>query len=115
MAAGTNYSLLVPTAGVLQELHVLQGAKVPFYLDSLSSVFVTKSDTAIKKSAWLIRRADVLQDGVKHGDIHPIHISERDIAAVPLTKYLSLAVWKRHMDYIHNTTWPLPAYGTVKE
>jgi hypothetical protein len=110
VSAGTNFSLLVPLAGVLQELNILQGAKVPFYLDSLSSVFVSKSDTAIKKSAWLIRRADVLQDGVKHGDIRPMHISERDMAADPFTKYLTYPVWKRHMDYILNVTWPIYDY-----
>ena len=60
------------TAGVLQELHILCGARVPLYLDSASSVFVAKSDTAVKKSVWLIRRASVLEDGVVHGEMEPI-------------------------------------------
>ena len=45
-------------------------------------------DTAIKKSVWLIRRAAVLEDGMTHSMINPIHISEKDMVADPLTKYL---------------------------
>ena len=34
VGAGTNYSLLVPCNGVLQELRIRQGVATPFYLDS---------------------------------------------------------------------------------
>ena len=57
------------------------GRAVPLYFDSRSTVFVVSSDTSVKKSAWLIRRVDVLQEAVEHGSIQPIHISERDMAA----------------------------------
>ena len=102
VAAGTNYSYLVPTMGVLQELSIQRGASVPFYLDSLSTVFVCTSDTAIKKSAWLIRRVAVLEDGVKEGEIEPIHISEKIMLADPFTKYLTQAVWVEHMLVLRN-------------
>ena len=71
-------------------------------MDSQTTVFVTKSDTAIKKSVWLIRRAAVLEDGVTNGEIEPIHISESDMAADPFTKYLPRDVWIKHMNYITN-------------
>ena len=52
-----------------------------------------KSDTAVKKSVWLLRKVDVLQEAVQHGDIEPLVISERDMpsdmAADPFTKYLT--------------------------
>lgn len=59
-------------------------------------------DVAIKKSAWLTRRALVLNEGVNQGEIVPMHISERDMLADPFTKYLVYAVWSRHMDYLCN-------------
>ena len=114
-AASSNYNVIIPTAGVLQELHVLCGARVPLYLDSASSVFVAKSDTAVKKSIWLIRRAAVLEDGVVHGDIEPIHISERDMVADPFTKFLIFAVWHRHMHYALNFEGKLPAHPNEKQ
>ena len=116
VGAGTNFSLLVPVSGVLQELRIRQGKPVPFYLDSTTTVFVSTSDTAIKKSVWLIQRVAVLeQDGVTHGEIQPIHISEKDMAADPMTKYLTHGVWSRHMHYILNKNGPLPAYPSKKE
>ena len=102
VAASTNLNLLVPVSGVLQEMRIRKGAKVMFYLDSKTTVFVAKSDTAIKKSVWLIRRAAVLEDGVANGEIEPIHISEKDMAADPFTKYLTRDVWLRHMAFALN-------------
>ena len=96
-------NLLVPVSGVLQELRIRQGCKVPFYLDSMTTVFVAKSDTAIKKSVWLIRRAAVLEDGVSNGEIEPLHIPESDMAADPFTKYLPRDVWLGHMRFVTNT------------
>ena len=40
VGAGTNVNLLVPIAGLFQELHILYGACVPFYLDSDTPVKV---------------------------------------------------------------------------
>ena len=108
VAAGTNLSLLTPTVGVLQNLRIQLGRAVPLYFDSRSTVFVVSSDTSVKKSAWLIRRVDVLQEAVEHGSIQPIHISERDMAADPFTKYLSLHVWIRHMHFVLNRLGSLP-------
>ena len=110
VGAGTNFSLAVPVCGVLQELRIQLGIPLPFYLDSITTVFVSTSDTAIKKSVWLIRRAEVLQEGVSNGDLHPIHISERDMCADPMTKYLPQAVWARHMHYMLNKPGPVPPY-----
>ena len=77
VGAGTNFSIMIPIIGVLQELHINLGKPTPLYLDSLTTLYVATSDTAIKKSVWLIRRAAVLEDGVEHGMIKPIHMSSR--------------------------------------
>ena len=61
-------------------------------------------DTAIKKSVWLICRACVLEDGVVHDEIEPLHITERDMAADILTKYLVFAVWTRHVHSMCTTS-----------
>ena len=110
VSGGTNFSMLVPVAGVCQELHVLCGDAVPFYLDSKTTVFVATSDTAAKKSVWLLRRVAVLEDGVQHGDMSPRHISERDQAADPFTKYLTQPVWARHMHFVLNKDGDVPPY-----
>ena len=110
VSAGTNVNLLVPIAGLLQEFSILQGALVPFYLDSDTTVKVGKSDSAIKKSVWLIRCAAVLEDCVVHKMIEIIHLTERDMAADPYTKYLTYGVWARHMHYVLNLPGPLPSY-----
>ena len=60
--------------------------------------------------SWLIRRAAVLEDGVTHGMINPIHISEKDMVADPLTKYLPYDVWSRHMHNLLNKLGPLPEH-----
>ena len=93
---------------MLQEIRIRLGKSTPFYLDSNTTVFVAESDTAIKKSAWLIRRADVLKDGVKYQEIQPIYISEADMAADPFTKYLVQSVWARHRHFFLNLLGTLP-------
>ena len=50
----------------------------------------------------MARRVIVLHEGVGMCEIIPIHISERDMAADPFTKYLKLEVWGRHMRYVLN-------------
>ena len=99
VAAGTNLHHVVPVNGLLQELGIRVGLPTPFYLDNISTLFVSSSDTAVKKSVWLLRRALVIQEGVNLGEILPIHISEKDMVADILTKYLPFAVWRRHMHY----------------
>ena len=75
---------------------------------------MANSDTAVKKSVWLIRRAAVLEDGVVHGEIEPLHISEKDMVADPFTKYLVYGVWIRHMHYALNYSGDLPAHPSDK-
>jgi len=109
VAASTFLNLLAPTNGTLQELSIRCGRPTPFYVDSISTVFVASDDKAIKKSVWLIRRAAVLRDGVTYNDIAPLHIREYNNIADPFTKYLVYAVWRRHMHYLLNLPGPLPA------
>ena len=80
----------------------MQGVACPYYLDSSTTVFVANDDKGVKKSVWLIRRTAVLRDGVIGGHIKPLHLLERDNCADPLTKYLPVAVWLRHMLYLLN-------------
>jgi len=50
VAASTFLNHIVPTAGTRQELRIQCGHAVPYYLDSQSTVFVSKDDKAVKKS-----------------------------------------------------------------
>ena len=92
---------------MLQEAHI--GSRIPFYLDSATTVFVACSDSAVKRSAWLIRRVAVLEEGVSHGIIQPLHINEYDMVADPYTKYLAVHVYARLTHYVNNFRGPLPA------
>ena len=51
----------------------------------------------------------MLRDGVTYNDIQALHVPE-----YPLTKYLTLAVWKRHMHYMLNLSGALPAQASGK-
>ena len=49
-----------------------------------------------------MRRAIVLQEAVKFGEVLPIHIPDPIMVADALTKYLTQSVYSRHMAYIQN-------------
>ena len=102
VSGGDNLNLVIPTNGFLQESRIRLGASTAFYLDSATTVFVAGDDAAAKKSAWLIRRVDVLRDAVTHDEIIPIHLSEKMMVADPQTKHVTYEVWIRHMRYIMN-------------
>ena len=82
-------------------------------LDSKTTVFVATSDTAVKKSVWLLRRVVVLTDNVQHGEIMPVHINDPDMIADPFTKYLTINVWKRHMLYVLNNQGYIEGWARV--
>ena len=101
VSAGDNLNLVIPTNGLLQEVRIRLGVRTAYYLDSATTVFVATDDAAARKSAWLIRRVQVLRESTSD-EIEPIHIPERKMAADPFTKYLSYEVWDRHMQYVMN-------------
>ena len=108
VAGGTNLHHVYPVNGLLQELGVRLGMPTPFYLDSISTCFVASSDKAVKKSVWILRRIDCLTEGVEYDEIVPLHISEADMVADPCTKYLTYAVWIRHVHYMCNMSGDPP-------
>ena len=101
MAAGTNVNDCIQINGTLQELSIRQGKPTPFYLDSITTIFVARKDAA-RKSMWLQRRIHVLQEAVEANEILPLHISESNMVADPFTKYLTFKVWARLTHYLLN-------------
>ena len=101
-AAGTIMHKIVPIRGLLTEWRIAQEYPTPIYIDSASTVFVAQSRAAVKKSAWVRRRAEVLQEAFDMGDCDPIKIEEYNNIADPQTKYLTYKVWMRHLHYTHN-------------
>ena len=57
---------------------------------------------AVKKSAWIRRCAEVLQEAFDLGECDPRKIEEYNSIADPQTKYLIYQVWIRHLHYTHN-------------
>ena len=53
---------IVPLRGLLTEMRIPQEQGTPLYIDLASTVFVAQSRGAVKKSAWIRRRAQVLTE-----------------------------------------------------
>ena len=102
LAAGTIMHKIVPLRGLLTEMRIPQELPTPLYIDSASTVFVAQNRAAVKKSAWIRRRAEVLTEAFALGECEPRKISEADNVADPQTKYLIRRVWCRHLHYTHN-------------
>ena len=100
---------IVPLRGLLTEMRVPQELPTPLYIDSASTVFVAQNRAAVKKSAWIRRRAEVLTEAFTMGECNPCKISEQDNIADPQTKYLIHRVWYRHLHYTHNLPGEPPA------
>ena len=62
LAAGTIMHKIVPLRGLLTEMRIPQEQGTPLYIDSASTVFVAQSRGAVKKSAWIRRRVEVLTE-----------------------------------------------------
>ena len=102
LAAGTIMHKIVPIRGLLTEWRIPQEHPTPLYIDSASTVFVAQSRGAVKKSAWIRRRAEVLQEAFDMGECDPRKIEEYNNISDPQTKYLTYKVWMRHLHYTHN-------------
>ena len=102
LAAGTIMHKIVPIRGLLTEWRISQEHPTPLYIDSASTVFVAQSRGAVKKSAWIRRRAEVLQEAFDMGECDPRKIEEYNNISDPQTKYLTYKVWMRHLHYTHN-------------
>ena len=90
------------TWGVLQEARVPQERPTPIYIDSASTVFVATNRSAPKKSTWVRRKTEELNECFEQGESDPQKIDECDNFADPQTKYLVGKVWYRHLHYTHN-------------
>ena len=93
---------IVPLRGLLTEMRIPQEQGTPLYIDSASTVFVAQSRGAVKKSAWIRRRAEVLTEAFDMGECDPRKIEEYNNFSDPETKYLVYRVWMRHLHYTHN-------------
>ena len=102
LAAGTIMHKIVPLRGFLTEARIPQEHGTPLYIDSASTVFVAQSRGAVKKSAWIRRRSEVLTEAFDMGECDPIKIEEYNNFSDPQTKYLVYRVWMRHLHYTHN-------------
>ena len=94
-AAATVMPRMIPVRGVLQEARVTQEVATPVYIDSSSTTFVATNRAAPKKSTWVRRKSEELNECHELGESNPIKIDECDNFADPQTKYLTTKVWQR--------------------
>jgi hypothetical protein len=115
-AAATVMHRMIPVRGVLQEARVTQEIATPIYIDSSSTTFVATNRAAPKKSTWVRRKSEELNECHELGESNPIKIDECDNFADPQTKYLTTKVWLRHLHYTHNMPGePPPVHTKVKK
>ena len=93
---------VVPARGLLQEARVPQERATPIWIDSASTIFVATNRSAPKKSTWVRRKTEELNECYEQGESDPQKIDECDNFADPQTKYLVGKVWARHLHYTHN-------------
>ena len=72
------------------------------WIDSSSTIFVATNRSAPKKSTWVRRKTEELNECYEQGESDPQKIDECDNFADPQTKYLVGKVWARHLHYTHN-------------
>ena len=115
-AAATVMHRMIPIRGVLQEARVTQEIATPVYIDSSSTTFVATNRAAPKKSTWVRRKSEELNECHELGESNPIKIDECDNFADPQTKYLTTKVWLRHLHYTHNMPGePPPVHTKIKK
>ena len=67
--------------------------------------------SAPKKSTWVRRKTEELNECYEQGESDPQKIDECDNFADPQTKYLVGKVWARHLHYTHNLEGDAPERG----
>ena len=71
---------------------------------------------APKKSTWVRRKSEELNECHELGESNPIKIDECDNFADPQTKYLTTKAWLQHLHYTHNMPGePPPVHTKVKK
>ena len=64
--------------------------------------------SAPKKSTWVRRKTEELNECYEQGESDPQKIDECDNFSDPQTKYLTAKVWLRHLHYTHNISGEAP-------
>ena len=101
-AAGTALNRLIPTRGLLAELHIHQIRPTPQWQDCSSAIFVANDTAASKRSVWNRRRSAVVTEGKLMGESDPLKIEEFNNVADDYTKFVTFDVYTRHLHYTHN-------------
>ena len=107
VAASSNLYSTIMASDLLQEVHVQIGAAVPFYLDSSSTHAISHSEMAPKKSLWQRRRSAVVVEGAESKTISPLLITDEEMVADAMSKYVPYAKWKRMMAYFEDAAEPI--------
>ena len=101
----TVVNRLAPKRGLLQEARISQVLPTPLYVDSIGTVRTGESEGAVKKSVWVRRKINVLNDAYDHNEVAYTHIDEADNVADGASKPIKKAVYKRHASYMAGR-WP---------
>ena len=110
-AAGTCVDHITTIRHILQEMHCPQLFPTQIYLDSLSTFYVAADKQSVRRSQHNMRRIAVLNQARENGEITPIHVPEKHMAADGLTKPIPRTPRLLHLTMTHNCT-PAAASGS---
>jgi len=96
---------IVPKRGFLQECRIAQVEPTPLYVDSVGTVRTGSDESSVKKSVWVRRKTNVLNDAHSHGVVDYMKVDEADNVSDGASKPIKRAVHKRHRAYMSGE-WP---------
>ena len=105
-AGGTAVNHGYPIRGLLHELGILMLEPTPIYCDSISTIFVARNASSIKRSVWILRRAAVLREAVDAKEFKFVKIADADNCADALTKAVTAAKLLHLLSHTHHTRAP---------
>ena len=90
---------------LLQNLPVLVISCWALYVDSVGTVRTGSDESSVRKSVWVRRKTDVLNDAHSHGVVDYMKVDEADNVSDGASKPIKRAVHKRHARYMSGD-WP---------
>ena len=79
--------------GLLHELGILQLAGTPLNIDSQSAIYVATNESSVRRSVWIQRRVEVMQEASELGEIQPRKVDRALNRADIFTGYRTYRVW----------------------
>ena len=96
-----NILRALPTRNLLHELRITQ-AKTPDFGDSQSCQNIARDAASMRRSAWVLRKAGVIQETYDEELFDNVHVAGVDNNSDGDTKYITYEYYKKHTEHNNN-------------